>query len=64
VHTNPQTERRIMFKIHAEYLGSAGLNSHYLSQSYATRDEAEAAALAMNCKSFTPYFFRVIAWGQ
>jgi hypothetical protein len=52
-----------MFRIHAEYLGALGLTSHFLSQSYNTREEAEAAALAMNCKSFTPYFFRVVAWG-
>lgn len=48
-----------MYRIYASYIGVLGLSSHYLPQTYATREEASKAALLRNCKPYCPYFFRV-----
>lgn len=49
-----------MHQIFATYLGTDRLRDHALPRLYATRQEAQVAALALNCKAYAPFYYSVV----
>lgn len=48
-----------MFQIAAIYIGRVNGRDHVLPETFDCRRDAEAEALARNCKAFVPFYFQV-----